>query len=84
MFGLGSMIGVGVFVVTGDVSRNETGPAVILSYALAGVVALFMALIYAEFAADVPISGGAYSYVDLIFGEFASWFVHSAFDLCTT
>ena len=67
------MIGSGVFVVTGEVAREETGPAIILSYGLSGIAALFCALVYAEFAADVPVAGASYNYVSLVFGEFASW-----------
>ena len=73
LLGVGSIIGSGVFVLTGEVARETAGPAVVLSYALAGFAALFAALSYAEFAADVPVSGAAYNYIDLVFGEFISW-----------
>jgi APA family basic amino acid/polyamine antiporter len=48
-------------------------PAVILSYAVAGVSALLSSLCYAEFAAAIPLSGGAYSYVAAVFGEYLAW-----------
>ena len=74
MLGLGSMIGAGIFVVTGEVANEDAGPAVILAYVLAGLVALCNALVLAEFAADVPIAGSCYTYIDLVFGEFPGWF----------
>eukprot|EP00210_Caulerpa_lentillifera_P003385 g3229.t1 len=77
MLGIGSIVGAGVFVLTGEVARNHTGPSVILSYAISGFAALFCALCYAEFAADVPCSGAAYNYVALIYGEFLSWMAAS-------
>jgi APA family basic amino acid/polyamine antiporter len=48
-------------------------PAVILSYAVAGLSALLSSLCYAEFAAAIPLSGGAYSYVAAVFGEYMAW-----------
>ena len=71
--GLGCLIGSGIFVLTGEIAHETTGPSVILSYGVAGFAAMFSALCYAEFAADVPISGSAYNYVELVFGEFLGW-----------
>mgnify|MGYP001807213501 CR=1 FL=1 len=48
-------------------------PAVILSYAVAGLSALLSSLCYAEFASSIPLSGGAYSYVAAVFGEYMAW-----------
>ena len=75
LMGVGCIVGAGVFVLTGEVAHEHSGPAIIVSYALAAAAALFSALCYAEFAADVPISGSAYNYIDLVFGEFISWYV---------
>lgn len=72
-FGLGGMVGAGVFVTTGRASRLYAGPAVVLSYAIAGICALLSAFCYTEFAVDMPVAGGAFSYLRVTFGEFAAF-----------
>ncbi|KAL5710518.1 Cationic amino acid transporter 7 [Ranunculus cassubicifolius] len=72
-FGIGGMVGAGVFVTTGRASRLYAGPAVVLSYAIAGVCALLSAFCYTEFAVDMPVAGGAFSYLRITFGEFAAF-----------
>ncbi|PSR98019.1 Cationic amino acid transporter 6 like [Actinidia chinensis var. chinensis] len=72
-FGLGGMVGAGVFVTTGRASRLYAGPAVALSYAIAGLCALLSAFCYTEFAVDLPVAGGAFSYIRITFGEFAAF-----------
>lgn len=72
-FGIGMMLGAGVFVTTGQVSADMAGPAVILSYAVAGLSAFFSAFCYAEFAVDMPFAGGAYTYITASMGEFLGW-----------
>lgn len=67
-FGLGGMIGAGVFVTTGRASRLYAGPSVVLSYAIAGFCALLSAFCYTEFAVDMPVAGGAFSYIRVTFG----------------
>ncbi|XP_027367299.1 cationic amino acid transporter 7, chloroplastic-like [Abrus precatorius] len=71
--GLGGMVGAGVFVTTGNATRLYAGPAVILSYAIAGLCALLSAFCYTEFAVDMPVAGGAFSYLRVTFGEFAAF-----------
>ncbi|KAK9170362.1 hypothetical protein Syun_002502 [Stephania yunnanensis] len=71
--GVGGMVGAGVFVTTGRASRLLAGPAVILSYAIAGLSALLSAFSYTEFAVDLPVAGGAFSYLRVTFGEFAAF-----------
>lgn len=51
------------------------GPAIVISFAFGGLAALIASLCYAEYAADVPISGGAFNYISLTFGEFPAWWV---------
>ncbi|XP_045807050.1 cationic amino acid transporter 7, chloroplastic-like [Trifolium pratense] len=72
-FGIGGMVGAGVFVTTGHASRVFAGPAVVLSYAIAGFCALLSAFCYTEFAVDMPVAGGAFSYLRVTFGEFAAF-----------
>ncbi|KAK9156802.1 hypothetical protein Scep_003376 [Stephania cephalantha] len=71
--GVGGMVGAGVFVTTGRASRLLAGPAVLLSYAIAGLSALLSAFSYTEFAVDLPVAGGAFSYLRVTFGEFAAF-----------
>ena len=60
--GIGAIIGAGIFVLTGTVAANFTGPAIILSFILAGIGCVFAGLCYAEFASLIPIAGSAYTY----------------------
>ncbi|CAL0320827.1 unnamed protein product [Lupinus luteus] len=73
-FGIGGMVGAGVFVTTGRATRLLAGPAVVLSYAIAGLCSLLSAFCYTEFAVDMPVAGGAFSYLRVTFGEFAAFF----------
>src|SRR4249920_2646450 len=68
--GVGAIIGTGIFVLTGTVAAQNAGPAVILSFVLAGIASIFAALCYSEFAALVPIAGSAYTYGYATLGEF--------------
>ncbi|XP_042016921.1 cationic amino acid transporter 7, chloroplastic-like isoform X2 [Salvia splendens] len=72
-FGLGGMVGAGVFVTSGRAARLCAGPAVVLSYALAGLCALLSAFCYTEFAVEMPVAGGAFSYIRATFGEFLAF-----------
>src|SRR5919205_4133611 len=60
--GIGAIIGAGIFVATGAAAHNIAGPALMLSYVVAGITCIFAALCYAEFASMVPIAGSAYTY----------------------
>ncbi|KAI5578201.1 hypothetical protein POPTR_008G017100v4 [Populus trichocarpa] len=72
-FGIGGMVGAGVFVITGHASRLRAGPSVVISYAIAGLCALLSSFCYTEFAVDMPVAGGAFSYLRITFGEFAAF-----------
>jgi len=74
-FGIGAIIGAGIFVTTGAIARQTAGPALLLSYVVAGVACLFAALCYAEFAAAVPVSGSAYTYAYASLGELLAWLI---------
>ncbi|RLN30625.1 cationic amino acid transporter 6, chloroplastic-like [Panicum miliaceum] len=71
--GLGGMVGAGVFVTTGRATRLYAGPGVVVSYAIAGLCALLSAFCYTEFAVNMPVAGGAFSYLRVTFGEFAAF-----------
>lgn len=74
-FGIATTIGSGIYVTCGLVARNVTGPAVILSTALAGVLSILIALCYLEFSTALPIEGSAYAYFYILVGEFLAWFI---------
>lgn len=75
MLGIGAIIGTGIFVLTGQAAGKHAGPAVVISMIIAGIVSLFAALCYSEFAASVPISGSAYAYGYATLGEFIAWII---------
>jgi basic amino acid/polyamine antiporter, APA family len=74
MLGIGGVIGTGIFVLTA-VAANKAGPGMIYSFIIAGVVCLFTALVYAEIASMVPVSGSAYTYSYAVLGEMIAWMV---------
>src|SRR3970282_2072754 len=73
--GIGAIIGTGIFVLPGTVAAQNAGPAVVLSFVLAGVESIFAALCYAEFASLVPMAGSAYTYGYATLGEFVAWVI---------
>ena len=73
--GIGTIIGAGIFVVTGEVARNVTGPALIVSLLFSGTACVFAALCYAEFASMAPIAGSAYTYAYATLGELFAWII---------
>jgi len=75
LLGIGAVIGAGIFVMTGQAAANHAGPAIMISFLLAGTACAFAGLCYAEFAAMIPVSGSAYSYTYATLGEAVAWFV---------
>jgi APA family basic amino acid/polyamine antiporter len=73
--GVGAIIGAGIFVTTGEAAANKAGPAVMLSFAVAGLGCAFAALCYAEFAAMAPVAGSAYTYAYATLGELFAWII---------
>jgi APA family basic amino acid/polyamine antiporter len=75
LLGIGAIIGAGIFVLTGVVAATKTGPAIVLSYIIAGLACLFSALSYAELATAIGGCGSAYAYAYVGFGEIIAWIV---------
>ncbi|MFT3668111.1 MAG: amino acid permease [Pseudoxanthomonas sp.] len=75
MLGVGAVIGAGIFVLTGQAAANHAGPAIMLSFVMAGFACALAGLCYAEFSALMPVSGSAYSYSYATLGEFVAWFI---------
>jgi amino acid transporter len=71
--GVGAIIGAGIFVITGQAAATAAGPALILSFVIAGLVCAFAGLCYAELASTMPVSGSAYSYAYVTMGEVFAW-----------
>jgi APA family basic amino acid/polyamine antiporter len=74
-FGLGAIIGSGIFVVTGVAAGTVAGPALIVSFIIAGIACLFAALCYAELASAIPASGSVYTFSYVALGEIWGWFI---------
>ncbi len=73
--GIGAIIGTGIFVLTGTVAAQNAGPAVVLSFVVAGIASIFAALCYSEFASLVPMAGSAYTYGYATLGELFAWII---------
>jgi basic amino acid/polyamine antiporter, APA family len=71
--GVGAIIGAGIFVITGQAAATSAGPALIISFVMAGLVCAFAGLCYAELASTIPVSGSAYSYAYVTMGEVFAW-----------
>src|ERR671933_297917 len=75
VFGVGVIIGTGIFVLTGEVAKTDSGPAVAISFVIAGIVCGLAAICYAEFASTVPVAGSAYTFSYATLGEFIAWII---------
>lgn len=69
----GSVVGSGIFVVTGQEAHENAGPAIVLSYAISGISALLSVFCYTEFAAEIPVAGGSFSYLRVELGDFIAF-----------
>ncbi|WP_082310540.1 amino acid permease [Nonomuraea sp. SBT364] len=75
VFGIGVIVGTGIFVLTGQVAKEMAGPAVAISFVVAAVVCGLAALCYAEFASTIPVAGSAYTFAFATLGEFPAWII---------
>ncbi|MFI1962736.1 amino acid permease [Streptomyces pathocidini] len=75
VFGVGVIIGTGIFVLTGAVAKEQAGPATALAFVVAGIVCALAALCYAEFASTVPVAGSAYTFSYASIGELPAWII---------
>lgn len=75
LLGIGAIIGAGVFVITGIAAATKAGPAICISYVIAGIASMFSALAYAELAASIGGCGSAYNYAYTGFGELIAWII---------
>ena len=73
--GVGAIIGTGIFVLVGKAAANQAGPAIMLSFVVAGLTCVFAALCYAEFASMAPVAGSAYNYAYATLGELMAWII---------
>lgn len=75
VFGVGVIIGAGIFVLTGTVAASNSGPALALSFLIAGIACALAGLCYAEFASTVPVAGSAYTFSYATLGELVAWII---------
>lgn len=73
--GVGAIIGTGIFVLVGKAAADQAGPAIMLSFVVAGLACVFAALCYAEFASMAPVAGSAYNYAYATLGELMAWII---------
>ena len=72
-FGIGAVMGSGIFVLTGEAANEYAGPAVVLSYFISGVSAILSVLCYTEFAVELPVAGGSFAYLRVELGDFVAY-----------
>lgn len=75
MLGIGGIIGVGIFVITGVAAAKYAGPAIVISFVISMLACIFTALCYAEFASLLPVAGSAYNYAYATLGEWIAWII---------
>ncbi|KAM0951684.1 putative amino acid/polyamine transporter I, cationic amino acid transporter [Dioscorea sansibarensis] len=72
-FGIGSVIGAGIFVLTGQEAKEDAGPSVVLSYVISGISAMLSVFCYTEFAVEIPVAGGSFAYLRVELGDFMAF-----------
>ncbi|GGE53045.1 amino acid transporter [Pullulanibacillus camelliae] len=75
LLGVGAIVGTGIFILPGTVAAGYSGPAIVFSFILAAVVCSLAGMCFSEFSSSVPVTGSAYTYGYIVFGELTAWFV---------
>ncbi|MEK5440786.1 MULTISPECIES: APC family permease [unclassified Fredinandcohnia] len=75
LLGVGAIVGTGIFILPGTVAAGHAGPGIVFSFIIAAIVCALAALCYSEFSSSVPVTGSAYTYVYIVFGEVVAWLV---------
>ena len=75
ILGIGAIIGTGIFILPGTVAALHAGPGIIFSFIIAAIVCAFAAMCYSEFSSALPVTGSAYTYSYIVFGEFIAWLI---------
>ena len=75
LLGVGAIVGTGIFILPGTVAATHSGPAIIFSFIIAAIVCALAGMCYSEFSSSVPVTGSAYTYAYIVFGELIAWLV---------
>lgn len=75
LLGVGAIVGTGIFILPGTVAATNSGPAIIFSFIIAAIVCALAGMCYSEFSSSVPVTGSAYTYAYIVFGELIAWLV---------
>lgn len=75
LLGVGAIVGTGIFILPGTVAAQHSGPAIVFSFIIAAVVCALAGMCYSEFSSSVPVTGSAYTYGYIVFGELVAWIV---------
>ncbi|WP_397536645.1 amino acid permease [Rummeliibacillus pycnus] len=75
LLGVGAIVGTGIFILPGTVAAEHAGPGIIFSFIIAAIVCAFAAMCYSEFSSSIPVTGSAYTYSYVVFGEVVAWLV---------
>jgi len=75
LLGVGAIVGTGIFILPGTVAATHSGPAIVFSFVIAAIVCALAGMCYSEFSSAIPLTGSAYTYGYIVFGEVVAWFV---------
>ena len=75
LLGVGAIVGTGIFILPGTVAATNSGPAIVFSFIIAAIVCALAGLCYSEFSSSIPVTGSAYTYGYIVFGELVGWLV---------
>ncbi|WP_010286198.1 amino acid permease [Kurthia massiliensis] len=75
LLGVGAIVGTGIFILPGTIAAEHAGPGIVFSFIIAAIVCAFAAMCYSEFASAIPVTGSAYTYSYVVFGEFIAWLI---------